>query len=211
MGVIQENGRDLYAPNELARALAIPKYRDGIPFWSVYHLNVHLLLSKRVLTMGKSSFDCVGPSILKLPEYLAKTGYKNPQSDVDGPFQYGHNSPLHFFDWLKANPNVLDTFNNHMMGYRQGRPSWMDPDFYPVEEGLGKGFSTEKDAVMLVDVGGGRGHDLEEFQRKHPHLPGRLVLQEQPVVIKDIKNLHKSIEPMEHDFFTPQPIKGTSR
>ena len=143
-----------------------------------------------------------------MPEYLAKTGYKNPQNAMDGPFQYGHSSPLQFFDWLKANPDVFDTFNNHMMGYHQGRPSWMDADFYPVEERLGKDFSKEKDAVMLVDIGGGMGHDLEEFQRKHPNLPGRLVLQEQPVVIKDIKSLHKSIEPMEHDFFTPQPIKG---
>lgn len=161
-----------------------------------------------MLTDMMLSFDCVGPPFVKMPEYLAKTGYKNPQSAVDGPFQYGHKSPLHFFEWLKANPNVLDTFNNHMMGYRQGRPSWMDPDFYPVEERLGKGFSKEENAVMLVDVGGGMGHDLEEFQSKHPNLPGRLVLQEQPVVIKDIKSLHKGIEPMEHDFYTPEPIKG---
>ena len=87
----------------------------------------------------------------------------------------------------------------------------MDPDFYPVEDRLGKGMSTDEDAVLLVDVGGGLGHDLQEFQRKHPELPGRLVLEDQPAVIAGTTDIHKSIEPMAHDFFTPQPIKGKAK
>ncbi|MCJ1397526.1 hypothetical protein MMC11_000720 [Xylographa trunciseda] len=191
--VLNEVDANHYGSTPLADSLAIPRYRDGIPFW-----------------MFNSSFDCLLPSFAKLPEYLMKTGYKDPQSPTDGPFQYGLQTPLHFFEWLQANPKVFETFNNHMAGYRQGRPSWMNSDFYPVQDLLGKGFYTEdKDAVMLVDIGGGLGHDIEEFQSKHPELPGRLVLQDLPSVIKEaIPKLHKAIEPMEHDFFTPEPIKG---
>ena len=161
------------------------------------------------MNAGMNSFDCAGLPFMKLPEYLAKIGYQNPKSAVDGAFQYGHKSPLHFFDWLKEHPDVFEAFNNHMAGYSKGRRSWMDPDFYPVEELLGKGMSTDKDAVLLVDVGGGLGHDIEEFQRKHPQLPGRLILQDQPEVIKQTTKINKSVEPMTHDFFTEQPIKGT--
>ena len=40
----------------------------------------------------------------------------------------------------------------------------MDRDFYPVKERLVKEMNASKDAVMLVDVGGGHGHDIEEFR-----------------------------------------------
>ena len=209
MGVLHEVDADSYGTTPLATALAVPKYPDGFPFWFVHNLRC-LSYGGRVLIGGTFiSIDTAWPPFTKLHEYLAKTGYKNPANPMDGPFQYGHNTPLHFFGWMTEHPKVLDTFNNHMTVYRQGRPSWMDPDFYPVEDLLAKGMNTDKDAVLLVDIGGGLGHDIEEFQRKLPQLPGRLILQDQAQVIKETSNVHKSIEPMVTDFFTPQPIKGT--
>lgn len=95
-----------------------------------------------------------------------------------------------------------------MGGYRQGRPSWMNEDFFPVRERLIKGARADPDAVLMVDVGGNIGHDLAEFQTKHPNSPGRLVLQDLPVVIGQIKTLDAGIERMEHDFLTEQPVKG---
>ena len=207
MEVIREVDADSYVPTKFANALAVPKYRDGISFWYANDSHYFLPSLDTLLTETYiNSFDCIGPSFMKLPEYLAKTGYKNPHSSVDGPFQYGHKSPLQLFEWLKAHPNVQNTFNNHMAGYRSGRQNWSD--FYPVDERLGKGMNTDKDAVLLVDVGGGLGHDLEEFRSKHPSLSGRLILQDQAVVIPEITNIHQSIEPMIHDFWTAQPIKG---
>ena len=146
---------------------------------------------------------------MKLPEYLAKTGYKCPDSATDGPFQYAHDTKLESIEWKKQRPPIIQSFANHMSGYRQGRPSWMDEDFYPVQEGLGRGFKTEMDAVMLVDVGGSIGHDLIELKAKHPQLPGRLILQDLPHIIEKAPEL-EGIEVMEHDFYTPQPIKGKS-
>lgn len=93
-----------------------------------------------------------------------------------------------------------------MGGYHQGRPSWMDPGFYPVQENLVEGFNTE--TAMLVDVGGSIGHDLEELYLKHPSLPGKLILQDLPIVIGQIQTLDPRIEPMPYDFYQDQPIKG---
>ena len=154
------------------------------------------------------SFDCAGPSFLNLPTFLADTNYRNPTDPLDGPFQSGHKTQERGFAWMAARPNIARTFANHMAGYRQGRPSWMDPDFYPVAERLVKGFKGGKDDVLLVDVGGGIGHDLTEFSIKYPHLPGRLILQERPEVIAQIASTESPFEPTVHDFFTPQPIKG---
>lgn len=98
-----------------------------------------------------------------------------------------------------------------MSGYRQGKHSWMAEGFYPVEARLSQGIKDAGDHVFLVDVGGGIGHDLQELKTKHPNIPGRLVLQDQPSVIDQISQAPASIELTVHDFFTPQPIKGTSR
>lgn len=98
-----------------------------------------------------------------------------------------------------------------MGGYRQGRPSWMDPDFYPVRERLLEGLDGAEDAVLLVDIGGGLGHDLAEFRRKYPRSPGRLILQDVPAVIAQTgtaAGLDATIEPMVYDFHTEQPVVG---
>lgn len=57
-----------------------------------------------------------------------------------------------------------------MAGYQQGRPSWLD--FFPAEDQLVKGLREDDDAVLLVDVGGGMGQDLEEVRRRLPNVKG---------------------------------------
>ena len=104
----------------------------------------------------------------------------------------------------------------------------MDPEFYPVQERLiqgartsaaaadgdggGDGDDGDDEPVFLVDVGGGKGHDLQELYRKHPNIPGKLVLQELEDVVEEAKaggGLEElGITAMAHDFFTAQPILG---
>lgn len=98
-----------------------------------------------------------------------------------------------------------------MRGYRQGRLPWMAPGFFPVKERLIDGLDTSKDPVLLVDIGGSVGHDLEEFTKYHGDAPGKLILQDLPAVITEIKDLNPRITPMEYDFHTEQPVKGTIR
>lgn len=60
------------------------------------------------------------------------------------------------------------------------------------------------------------GQTLQDFQAAMPEYTGRLVLQEIPDVINAAESLGvgkesgngSRIELQEHDFFTPQPIKG---
>ena len=107
-------------------------------------------------------------------------------------------------------PAIATAFSNHMAGYRQGRLSWMDLRFYPVTERLVEGFKGGKDDVLLVDVGGSIGHDLEGFRSKHPGRLGRLVFQDRSEVIAQIKADHKhlAIEATVHNFFSPQSIRA---
>ena len=86
----------------------------------------------------------------------------------------------------------------------------MDHGFYPVESNLANDAKTVDGAVFLVDIGGGKGHDLQELHRKYLKLPGKLVLQDLREVVEEAKSsgLDQKIVTMEHDFFTPQPIKG---
>ena len=84
---------------------------------------------------------------------------------------------------------------------------WCDPGFYPLEN-LTKDFDGTAYNTILVDVGGGLGHDLQILKEKHPDLPGKLVLQDRQEVISTIEATSlSSFEANPHDFFTPQPIK----
>ena len=156
----------------------------------------------------KYSLDCAGPSFLKLPSYLSENGYKNPEDSKNGPFQYGHDTKLSCKDWRAEHPAIQRAFNNHMAGYVGGQPRWVDHDFYPVKERLGKGLKGNSEA-LIVDVGGSLGHDLVAFKAHHPELPGRLVLQDLPTVINQVDHIQPGIEPTIHDFLTPQPVKGS--
>lgn len=86
----------------------------------------------------------------------------------------------------------------------------MDPGFYPVEERLIEGLRIIGDAAAFVDVGGGDGHELAEFQEKVPSWKGRLVLQEQESVIKLARTERHGhrIELKIHNFFEQQTLRG---
>jgi len=152
--------------------------------------------------------DCITKGTLALPSLLKKTDYRNPSNGSECGFQLGYDTQDHFFDFLKNHPTTAKQFNNHMSAYHQGRPSWMDVGFYDVPRLI----STDvgDDGVLLVDIGGSVGHDLSEFRRKWPKARGRLILQDLPEVLDQARtmSLDKSIEIMDHDFFTQEPVKG---
>lgn len=187
MGTIAETGPDEYRRTGFSTSLSSRRYSDAYP----------------CLT------GCITNGVQALPAHLKKNNYRNPSDGTNCAFQLGFNTNLHFFDFLRENPVHAVQFNNHMSAYHQGRPSWMDVGFYPVQS-LVEGTGIGDDDVLIVDMGGSMGHDLSEFRRKWPDVPGRLVLQDLPEVIEQAKTvgLHSSIQPMAHDFFTEQPVKG---
>ena len=62
-------------------------------------------------------------------------------------------------------------------------------------------------AFMLIDVGGGRGHEVDAIKKRHPNLPGRFLLQDLPDMIAQALPV-PGMEAVAHNFLTTQPIKG---
>ncbi|KAH0562257.1 hypothetical protein GP486_003042 [Trichoglossum hirsutum] len=146
-------------------------------------------------------------SSLKLPQYLQRTAY-GTKPDPDGfrtPFQYGENTKLNIFEWLKTRPEQLKTFNLAMeaVSFR----TLQSIEVYPFGTELGLNPSSSEDEVLLVDVGGGHGHKVAAMRAKFPDLKGRMIVQDLKETIDEIQD-PKGFEPMVHDFFAPQPVKG---
>lgn len=65
--------------------------------------------------------------------------------------------------------------------------------------------------VMAVDVGGGAGHQMLALQKAFPDLKGKMVVQDVEMMIGQVDHETaeaKGLEPMVHDFFTRQPVRG---
>ncbi|PMB69406.1 Demethylsterigmatocystin 6-O-methyltransferase [Beauveria bassiana] len=67
-------------------------------------------------------------------------------------------------------------------------------------------------SALLVDVAGGKGHDLQAFYEAFPDSgrAGALVLQDLPPVIDSIEpgTLDPALVTQKHDIFTRQPVRG---
>ena len=104
-------------------------------------------------------------------------------------------------------------FNTFMEGQRANRPYW--GDWFPVRERILNDTSTDPERPLLVDIGGGRGHDLLAFKDRFPDAPGKLVLEDLPGVIDEVRgiqNLSKDyrFDTVPYDFFTQvQPVQGS--
>lgn len=90
-----------------------------------------------------------------------------------------------------------------MSAYRAGKPNWYDPGLYPVEERMIAGFDDTVSDVLLVDVGGGRGHDVALFAAQHTSHPGRIILQDrEPVIAAVVAATKPPFEAQAHNFST---------
>lgn len=150
------------------------------------------------------------PAIAETPSWLGKNKFQNPASTEDGPWQkpFGvENMP--FFQWLALpeNKQHWDDANTFFEGDRAGRVSWVD--WFPVREKLLlEGSGVCADSPLLVDVAGGRGHDLLEFHERFPDHSGKLILQDQQSVLDSVAVLPDGIEKKAIDFFKEKPVPG---
>ncbi|KAI5274716.1 hypothetical protein E4T47_02238 [Aureobasidium subglaciale] len=130
-------------------------------------------------------YEVNSPTYASLPQYLKNEGYKNPigKSPAACAFTLGTKFDGTLFDYFAQNSDVNERFGRCMKGFAGNLTSWVDQ--YPTEKLL-----DGLDQVVIVDVGGSTGHDLNAFQQ---------------VVAK--ANVEDGIRLMAHDFFTPQPIK----
>jgi hypothetical protein len=71
-----------------------------------------------------------------------------------------------------------------------------------------KGLDYNPDSVLLVDVGGGKGHDAQALRAEFPSMRGRLIVQDLSHVIDEAGCKPLGIEAMPYSFFDQQPVKG---
>ena len=140
------------------------------------------------------------PTAAGLPHFLRSTGYKNPRSDSDSPMKaiVGDSQ----FTWMEKNPECQELFATYMRSRREGFPHWIE--IYPVHKLLA-GFQKGSHSVLLVDVGGSKGHDLENILQAYPEAKGHLILQDlNSVIPKELPGIIIQA----HDFFKKQPVEG---
>lgn len=152
----------------------------------------------------------VGGAAQQAPKYLREVGFRCPTDPKDGLMQYAFQTKLSTFELFSSIPEVLADFNTFMGNTMGARRYWVE--WFPIQERLLDGASLAQpaaDSPLLVDVGGGKGHDLLAFHKRYPR-QGRLVLQDLAHVTEAIEDLDPHIERMPYDFFTVQPLEGVS-
>ena len=80
-------------------------------------------------------------------------------------------------------------------------------ELFPFKSELEKSQTTDE-TVLLIDIGGGKGHVSKLIRDLTKEVKGKIVLQDRPEVIGDITEELLGVEKMGYDFFTPQPIQG---
>lgn len=123
--------------------------------------------------------------------------------EVTDPFQATFGIPL--FEYFQEHHEYGQAFGDFMRVRQSKSTKWFD--VYPARARVEEAGTNDSD-VLLVDVGGGRGHWAQEFRNAMPSrdYPGRVIVQDQPSVVSRIQI--DEIEALAYDFFTPQPIKG---
>ncbi|KAI0184955.1 sterigmatocystin 8-O-methyltransferase [Xylaria flabelliformis] len=162
----------------------------------------HAMVNEGIAAGHRVVGEMVVSAATKAPRYFKEAGYHCPTNPRDGLTQYAFQTKLSAFQLYSSMPRILKDFNMFMGNTMGARSYWID--WYPVHERLING--SVQELPLLVDVGGGKGHDLLAFHEKYP-AQGRLVLQDLATVIDGIQNINP-IETVGYDFFTEQPIRG---
>ncbi|KAI0009686.1 putative sterigmatocystin 8-O-methyltransferase precursor [Xylariaceae sp. FL0662B] len=187
-GMITQPGDNQYSSNHITSALASVGGISGINYFA----------------------ETISPALMAFPKFLRENGYTEPTDSNHCPWHISHHRPnIPLFPWLKDQPEHMGYFLSWMAAQREGLPIFLDViDF---REELARGTLTES-TPLFVDVGGAKGHQCIALRQRFPELPGRIILEDLPDVIEQVKSDplpgFEDIEVQPHDFFTPQPVKG---
>lgn len=152
--------------------------------------------------------ELTSPLSCVLPEFLEHSKYKNPVDSAQGAFQYWQGADTSLFTWAGQNERFRVDFNDAMECHSQyNLTPWTE--VYPTDTIIADG-KAKPDRKLVLDIGGGKGHDLLKFLGRHAEEcpEGSLVLQDLPDILKGVRFESKAIEIQPHDFFTEQPVKG---
>ncbi|RYO75653.1 hypothetical protein DL766_010360 [Monosporascus sp. MC13-8B] len=206
--IAESNGADVILIRRLLRVLTASDYiaekGDGLygPTQWIIHMQ-----NRVTQGMIKFIYDQSMPAIAEGPKYFKETLYQNPTDPKSGLFQVAFRTDLPTFPWLTKpeNKERWDDANTFFEGDRGSRPSCVS--WFPVREKLLAGRQGNKDP-LLVDVAGGRGHDLMEFLGQFPDEKGPFFLQDQQPVLDNATFLSVKAQKRAFDFFKESPVEG---
>lgn len=140
-----------------------------------------------------------------MPEYFRKNDFQISNSSNDGALQYTQQTKDPIWALFASSPQAQEDFQAFMAAGWGDKTRWVD--WFPVQERLIDGAENSDENVLLVDVAGAGGHDVELFHEKFPNAPGRLVLEDQEFVLENA-DVGGDIERVPLDLFKAQPIQG---
>lgn len=173
----------------------------------------------RMLVNKPGSFDHIGnitmelgPAGGKVLEAMRRPGWSMEEPNHTG-YNIYHDTDLPIYLELEKHPERARRFGSTIK-YLTAGPEF-DVLHFVNELGLHELDNRTGQPATIVDIGGGIGQVTAAIAKATKNL--RVVLQDLPVVIKqaqqqlsnqlEVSEMQR-VEPMVHDFFTPQPIVG---
>ncbi|KAK2028657.1 O-methyltransferase [Colletotrichum zoysiae] len=147
---------------------------------------------------------------MKLPEYFAQYGRREPATRTQTPYAFAHGKPeSEVWELHEENPEHVKKLMKRMEISQQVIPLVGIYDFSWVEAKL----SEDHVRPLFVDVGGSKGHAIKAILEDNPFLPAdRMVLQDRAEVIEQVSALKEPglerVKLQVHDFHNEQPAKN---
>ena len=184
-GVCDEVDHGTYASNDRTRFLTLPAIAGG--FNHLYHFGFKTTqMIPELIQEGK---------LVQFPRNVQERS----------PIQHSFGDTM--FGVLSKDPRRKKIFDDYMEARRYSKePKWFE--IFPAGEKFTGELKAGSDEPLLVDVGGGKGHDLAAFRRLFPDVQGRLICQDLPTTFSGLVEKPEGVELMEHNFFEPEPVKG---
>ncbi|TGO37663.1 hypothetical protein BHYA_0092g00460 [Botrytis hyacinthi] len=152
-------------------------------------------------------FDFSAPGWILIPQFLKDKKYQNPTSDTDTPFARAYDFKDGATIWeILGTTEHMPAMGLWMQSFNDGHKNFLD--IYPAMDRLAAGASTDSEAVMMVDVGGGQGHQAIAMKKKFPDLPGRYIVTDLAHGLPVERDESTGVEFLVHDFMTEMPVKG---
>lgn len=159
------------------------------------------------LIIRPDMMDNVAVTMFHLYEYFEKNGYRSPEDHRNTPAVFARGlKDIDYFDWMTQEPKHYASFNDAMAHFTFIGAKEIART-YPFSQ-LPVGAS----GVTIVDVGGGKGHVLNEIISLHPSIATHAVLEDlRSVVSADTLVSPNQVRTQPYNFMAEQqPVKGAS-
>lgn len=153
------------------------------------------------------------PIVGRLPEYFESHPLTTPHRPTHNPMTWAFDMEgAMWFQAVARNPEKAKEFALAMSGSWNSTPA---QGYYPFSEELAglSAASATGTRTFMVDVGGGHGADMKEIRQSNPLIAqGQIIVQDLPHALASLPDgflpPSLNITTQEHDFFTPNPVKG---